>query len=121
MAWKIYMKRYMARKRLLAMLQNGMTLDEAKELIDEIERSAGGNWTNEMTKKIVKLAKEQQFGKEVEIKKTKCYICKSKENLVIHHIRYFPKPKTVVLCQSCHMLLHRTLLKSKKCRPEWFH
>ena len=41
-----------------------------------------------------------------------CKICKSTENLEIHHERYINKPKYIILlCNKCHKELHRQLNK----------
>lgn len=41
-------------------------------------------------------------------KKKECEKCKSKENLVMHHITYKRvNSKIIVLCRKCHGLVHR--------------
>ena len=40
-------------------------------------------------------------------KKEECSICKSIENLDVHHIKYDENPKNwIILCRSCHLILH---------------
>lgn len=62
------------------------------------------------------ISKQQQ---KITIKKKDyCEACKSSDEetrLVIHHISYSPI-KIVTLCDRCHVTLHTSILKRKKCK-----
>ena len=63
------------------------------------------------------LINRQQFVEDVPIKDdNNCLICNSNRHLVKHHISYVPVEK-VIVCKSCHVFLHCSLLKRRKCRP----
>ena len=60
------------------------------------------------------LVKNQQFSFEILL--DKCWICDSIENLVNHHVKYYPVIRKT-LCRSCHEFLHKSLLRKKRCKP----
>lgn len=64
---------------------------------------------------LIELAQRQQFAPQY-IMKDGCEACKSKTNLMGHHISYFP-PEEVTLCSKCHDILHKQLLGKKRIKP----
>ena len=67
-------------------------------------------------KNLEELAKRQQFEDEIPVIKSSCIACGSTEDLVEHHIRYLPEEK-VILCNKCHLFLHKVILNGQRCRP----
>ena len=73
--------------------------------------------SKEQIDKFNELMERQQFIEDMPmIEKNTCYICGARENLIEHHIRYIPEEK-IILCKSCHIFLHMSLLKGRKCKP----
>lgn len=117
-AWKKYMKNYMAEKRLKEKLKNIVNLDEFENLLNEHYRNSNNIniWTSEMSERMGYLLQNQQLS--VNIIKDKCWVCSSKENLILHHVKYIPVTEIKILCRSCHEWLHKVLLSQKKCKPK---
>lgn len=64
------------------------------------------------------LKENQQFREDMPIMLDKeCWICGSNEDLLLHHVKYYPKVVKKTLCRSCHEFLHKGLLRRKKCTP----
>ena len=61
----------------------------------------------EQMEKILLLRNQQQSKIEIDNyrQNSKCYVCGSTKNLVIHHIKYWP-PQEIIICRICHLLIH---------------
>jgi predicted nucleic acid-binding Zn ribbon protein len=73
-------------------------------------------WTDKMSEKMDWLKKNQQSAKDIIL--DECWVCGSKENLILHHVKYYPICEYKVLCRKCHSFLHHSLLRRKKCMPQ---
>ena len=122
--WKRYMKKYMRRKRLVEKLRNqDISIEELDKMLGNFIREEKNitKWTEDMSERMKYLVTHQQFAEDIpEIPKVECWVCRSKEKLIIHHIKYYPIIEVKILCRSCSEFLHKALLKGKKCRPKWF-
>lgn len=83
-----------------------------KKRMREIRRK---RFTPKMMEKMLWLKNNQQFADDIII--DECWICGSKEDLISHHVKYYPLCITKVLCHSCSDFLHKSLLRGKKCKP----
>lgn len=79
-------------------------------------------WRKKMReiKRMTWLRENQQFRKDMPIllDKEECWVCGSKEKLILHHVKYFPKVIVKTICKSCHEYLHKQLLGNKRCVPQ---
>ena len=77
--------------------------------------------SKEQIEKFDMLIEKQQFIEDIpaENHDRECFICKSTEKLIEHHINYVPEEK-IILCKKCHLFLHNSLLSRRKCRPKKF-
>jgi len=106
--------RRMGRKRISDILK-------AKEVVEILKTKK--EWDFEKCERMFYLWNEtkNQIGlrksRHGRMDRMKCFVCGSKEKLVVHHIRYVPTSKTILLCPSCHVFLHNKLLKKERCRP----
>jgi len=123
-AWKIYMRKYMRRKRLTEKIKNeNISIELIDKMLGEFIRKEKNiiKWTEDMSRRMKYLATNQQFAEDIpEIPMVECWVCHSKEKLIIHHVKYYPKIEVKILCKTCSEFLHKALLKGKKCRPNWF-
>jgi hypothetical protein len=87
-----------------------------KYMADRMRKLRAQRWTEEMSKRMGWLKENQQFAENITL--DKCWVCGSKENLQLHHVKYYPECITRVLCKSCSEFLHKSLLRGKRCRPK---
>jgi len=114
--WREKLNRKYAEKqqrKLIERIKRIERLEETKSETLRLERNR--EKLKSVRKFLIKLAKRQQFPKPYK-KRTKCEACDCMENLVEHHVKYYPIEK-VTLCRSCHDYLHHNILGKKRIKP----
>jgi len=102
-----YMRERMQKKRQ----KNELIPPRAQFFPDE---KGAIQWTDEMSEKMRYLKENQQSCDEIVL--DMCWVCGSKEDLILHHVKYHPVCELKVLCRKCHSFLHHSLLRHKKCQ-----
>lgn len=87
-----------------------------KYMMERMRELRALRWTEEMSEKMKWLKENQQFADDIVL--DQCWICGSKENLQLHHVKYYPICLTKVLCKTCSEFLHKSLLRGKRCKPK---
>jgi hypothetical protein len=84
-------------------------------MMERMRKLRAQRWTDEMSEKMKWMKDNQQFADDIIL--DKCWVCNSTENLLVHHVKYYPECIQKVLCHSCSDFLHKSLLRGKKCKP----